>query len=236
MKYPDDFVNKVIQGDCLEVMKDIPNNTMDLVVTDPPYGICIGKMNYTQSIKGGVAKRNDYSSHNVKWDNHPLTKQQLNEIIRVSKNQIIFGANNFCNILLPSRCWIVWDKRVEDKYSNDFADCELAWTSFDKPSRIIRWLWSGMLQGDMKNKEKRFHPTQKPLKVIIELIQKFSNPNDLILDPFLGSGTTAVACKMLNRRFIGIEISPEYCEIARKRLNKVPKRLDKFNLKQNLGI
>ena len=211
----------LIQGDCLKVMKKIPDNSVDLVLADPPYGIRINKMNFVTSgaIKVGDAYRNDYSNHNTKWDTKGLTKKQWKEIQRISKNQILFGANNFSDILPKSRCWICWDKRIESKYSNDFADCEFIWTSFDKPARMIRYLWSGMLQGDMKHKEKRYHPTQKPLFVIKKIIEMFSKAEDTILDPFLGSGTTMKACLELNRNCIGIEIEPEYIQIAKKRLN-----------------
>jgi len=195
------LTHKIICGDCIEVMKEMESDSVDLVVTDPPYGIGINKMNFVTSgaIKVGGAYRNDYSNHNTEWDEKGLTKEQWEEIKRVSKNQIIFGANNFSNILPNSRCWICWDKRVKDKYSNDFADCELAWASFDKPARIIRYLWSGMLQGNMKHKEKRYHPTQKPVNLIIRLLKEFSEESDLILDPFLGSGTTMVAAERLGR-------------------------------------
>ena len=174
------LTHKIICGDCVEVMKEMESDSVDLVVTDPPYGIGINKMNFVTSgaVKAGVAYRNDYSNHNSEWDTKGLTKKQWEEIKRVSKNQIIFGANNFASILPNSRCWICWDKRVEDKYSNDFADCELAWTSFNKPSRIIRYLWSGMLQANMKYKEKRYHPTQKPVNLIIRLLMEFSKESD----------------------------------------------------------
>ncbi len=224
----EDLINKVTCEDCLEVLKTLPDKSIDLIVTDPPYGIDIGCMNFTQSIKGGVAIRNDYSNHNLEWDKNGLTKEQIEQIFRVSKNQIIFGVNHFANMLPNTRGWVIWDKRCEDKYSNDFADCELIWTSFDKPAKIIRFLWSGMLQGDMKNKEKRYHPTQKPLFVMKELIKMFSKEEDIILDCFLGSGSTAVAAKQLGRRYIGIEKDPNYCKIAEQRLKSLPERLDKF--------
>lgn len=214
-------LNKIYCGDCLELMKQIPDKSIDLVLTDPPYGIDIGKMNFTNSVNGGVAKRNDYKGK-ADWDKYTPDSEYFAEIMRISKNQIIFGGNYFTDKLSPSGCWIIWDKRVEDKYSNDFADCEMAWTSFKKPSRIIRYLWSGMLQGNMQAKERRQHPTQKPTEVIRKILNDFSEPNQTILDPFLGSGTTAVACQELHRNFIGIEISPEYVKIAEDRLKQKP--------------
>ena len=215
-----DFINRITQGDCLELMKELDDKSIDLVVTDPPYGIGINKMNFVTSgaVKVGGAYRNDYTTHDTDWDSDGLTKDCFDLMRHKSNNQIIFGANNFSSILPESRCWIVWDKRIKDKYSNDFSDIEMAWTSFDRPSRIIRHLWSGMLQQDMKNKEKRVHPTQKPVQVIINIIKMFSNEGDTILDPFLGSGTTAVACKLTGRDFIGFELDGNYCNIARKRV------------------
>ena len=216
----EEYLNKIICGDCLEVMKKLPDKCVDLVLTDPPYGIDIGKMNFTNSTTGGVCKRNDYKGK-ADWDKTTPTKEYFDEIIRISREQIIFGGNYFTEYLPSSGCWLVWDKRTDDKYSNDFADLEMAWTSFKKPSRIIRYLWSGMLQGNMKDKEKREHPTQKPVPVIKQILNKFSDANDTILDPFLGSGTTAVAAAQLGRNFIGIEISKEYCDIAEQRLKNL---------------
>ena len=211
---------KLILGDCLGKMDEMDNNSVDLILTDPPYGIGINKMNYVTSgaIKVGGAYRNDYSNSSTEWDIKGLSKNQWNEIQRVSKNQIVFGGN-FYNFPI-SRCWVVWDKRVSEKYSNDFADCELIWTSFDKPARMIRFLYSGMIQQNMAKKEVRVHPTQKPVKVVEKLIEMFSNKGDTILDPFMGSGTTGVASLKLQRKFIGIEINPEYFEIAKKRIGE----------------
>ncbi len=180
-------------------------------------------MNFVTSgaIKVGGAYRNDYSNHNTDWDKNIPSKEIFKEIFRVSKNQIVFGAEHLCKELPKSRGWIVWDKRCEAKYSNDFADCELIWTSFNKPSKIFRYLWSGMLQSEMGlYKEKRLHPTQKPVKLIKWLIEQNSDEKSVILDCFMGSGTTAVACKQLGRSFIGFEISKEYVDIANQRLNQ----------------
>jgi site-specific DNA-methyltransferase (adenine-specific) len=137
-------------------------------------------------------------------------------MMRVSKNQIIFGGNYFIEYLKNSPCWIVWDK----DNSGNFADCELAWASFKTAVRKFKWRWNGMLQEDMKHKESRYHPTQKPVELMKWILNKYSKPTDLILDPFLGSGTTAIAAKQIHRRYIGIEISQKYCDIARQRLGQ----------------
>jgi len=207
---------------CIGDLSKMPDKSVDLLLTDPPYGIGINKMNFVTSgaIKVGGAYRNDYSNHNTEWDEQPPSKDVIMDMLRVTKNQIIFGANHFANLLPNTKGWVVWDKRCEDKYNNDFADCELIWTSFDKPARIIRYLWSGMLQQDMKNKEKRVHPTQKPVAVIRKLLEMFSGEGQLVLDPFGGSGSVAVACKQIGRRCITYEINPQYCEIANGRLKQ----------------
>jgi site-specific DNA-methyltransferase (adenine-specific) len=212
-------LNQVYQCPFKELLQDIPDKTIDLLLIDPPYGLNIGKMNFTRSTKGGIAKRTDYSNHDTRWDEATLSADDIKELFRVSKNQIIFGGNYIGNLLRPSKCWVVWDKRTHEKYNNDFADCELAWTSFDKPSRVIRFLWSGMMQQDMKHKEKRVHPTQKPVAVMKQIIETYSQENDLIMDCFCGSGSSLIAAKQLNRRYIGCDGQQAYVELTRQRLS-----------------
>ena len=204
----------------------MPDKSVDLVLTDPPYGIgeaagantSRSKPFGSKSITSKKTTRKiipatNYGNHD--WDNAPPSQEYFNEIFRVSKNQIIFGGNYFG--LPASSCWIVWDK----DNSGDFADAELAWTSFDSAVRIFKWRWNGMLQQDMKHKDKRMHPTQKPLALMMWCLDNYSSQDMIVLDPFLGSGTTAVACTKLNRNYIGIDISEEYCDIARKRVASV---------------
>lgn len=200
-------------GDCLELMQEYPDNHFDLVLTDPPYGIgeAAGK-NITRGVKtafggkrGKFVKSTDYGISN--WDNHRIGIEHFNEMFRISKNQIIFGGNYYTDYLPPSACWIVWDK---DNGANDFADCELAWTSFPSAVRMIKYRWNGMLQEDMAHKEKRTHPTQKPTPLFTWILEKYSKEGDLICDPFLGSGTTLEACRKTNRNCIGFEISDEW--------------------------
>jgi len=210
-------LNRIYCGDCLPIMREMEDKSVDLVLTDPPYGI---RENNEQNLSRAHctaawkrAKANDYG--HSEWDNRPPSAEYFAEIFRISKNQIIFGGNYFG--LPPSPCWVVWNKKT----SGDFADCELAWTSFKSAVRMFEWLWNGYRQEDMIHKEERVHLTQKPIPLMMWCLEKYSKPGDLILDPFLGSGTTAVACKKMGLDFIGIEKEPAYVEIALKRLEKV---------------
>ena len=133
---------------------------------------------------------------------------------RISKNQIIFGGNYFIKYLDNTPCFIVWDK----DNSGNFADCELAWTSFKTATKKFTFRWNGMLQENMKNKEERFHPTQKPVALFQWILQKYSSPGTTIFDPFAGSGTTAIACLETGRNYILIEKEPDYVEIINKRI------------------
>jgi len=204
MKF-EDMINKVHCADCLEFMRQIPDKSIDLIVTDPPYGIGAGMEKEHNGWK-------DYGYNT--WDLNKPSKNVFNEILRISKEQIIWGGNYFIDYLYPSMGWIVWDKGQRDF---SLADGELAWTSYQKALRIFTVHRANALQDGKE------HPTQKSLEVIKRCIlyaDRGNKENDLILDPFLGSGTTAVAAKELGRRFIGIEISEKYCEIARQRLRQ----------------
>lgn len=215
MKWPDDFIGKVIQGDCLDVMREMPDKCVDLVLTDPPYGIgeAAGKNRNRGTIR---APSTDFG--NEEWDDKRPSLEEFKEILRISRNQIIFGGNYFADLLPPSNCWIVWDKKI----NGDFADCELAWTSFDSAVRMVSYTWNGFLQGDMKHKEFRQHPTQKPLPVFrwcLEKYSKYISPGGIVFDPYAGVGTTAMACDLLQFNWSLVEKEKKYCDIARKRID-----------------
>jgi len=205
------MINQVICGDCLEVMKHIPNKSVDLVLTDPPYGIL--QISHRTVGWSKLAKTKDYGD--MSWDKEIPQKKSFDEMKRISKDQIIFGGNYFANYLEHSPCWLVWDKV---NGASNFADCELIWTSFKKAVRKYEFRWHGMLQEDMKEKDFRTHPTQKPQELISRIINDWTNKDILIIDPYFGVGTTGVACKKMNRSFIGIEKKLKYCEIAERRL------------------
>ena len=215
-------LNRIILGDCLNVMKQIPDKYFDLCLTDPPYGINIEKMNFTNSTKGGVCKRNDYSNC---FTDDKVSKDVFDEIIRVSKNQIIFGGNYYTEYLESTQGWIVWNKKGDGRYSNDFADGELAWTSLNKPLKIYHYLWTGMIQQNMKNKEKRIHPTQKPVDLFGMILRDYSKEGDKIFDPFSGSGTTAIACHRGKRQFLCVEKDEVYFKKSVERLEEERKQI-----------
>jgi len=207
-------------GDCLDLMKEYSNNHFDLILTDPPYGISA----YATGTMGGgiLAKQSTYTA--TEWDNKRIGKKYFDEMQRVSKNQIIFGGNYYTDYLKPTSCWIVWDKQNGNNY---FADCELAWTSFTTATRLHQYRWQGMLQGNMgKGKETRIHPTQKPTPLFEWILKKYSKESDLILDPFMGSGTILESCRNTNRNCIGFEISNEWEQYYNKRCKKNIPELD----------
>lgn len=207
--YYDDGKGIVIyHGDCREILPSL--EPVDLVLTDPPYGIRAdkGQMQRANKQNGrALAPSRDYGSSD--WDNAPPCAEMLQAIISKAERAILWGGNFFN--LPVSRAWLVWDKETGD---NDYADAELAWTNLNQPVRLIRHQWKGFLQAW---DEERFHPTQKPQPVMRWCLSLVPDAHT-ILDPFMGSGTTLRAAKDLGRRAIGIEIEEKYCEIAAKRL------------------
>lgn len=214
-----EYINKIINADCLDILKQLPDKCVDLVLTDPPYGIKADK-----GTNGfGASKNRRYSSE---WDSKTPDLEIFNEIIRISKKAIIFGGNYFTDKLPVSKCWIVWDKVGENKFENPFADVELAWTNDTKVCKKYTCVQQGFINEDKS--QKRIHPTQKPLKLFEQILQDYSNENDLVLDCFSGSGTTAVACHNLKRRFICIEKDPDYWRLSCERLEQAQRQQKLF--------
>lgn len=158
---------------------------------------------------------------------YPPPFEYFSELKRVSRNQIIWGANHFIENVpnANSSCWIVWDK---DNGENDFADCELAWTSFNSAVRKFKWRWAGMLQEDMKNKQKRIHPTEKPIALYAWLLNNYAKDGDTILDTHGGSGSICIAAHDLGFETTWIELDKQYYEAAKKRLIEHQKQLRLF--------
>jgi len=192
-------------GDCRDILPTLPR--VDAVITDPPYGI--GENSRKVASRGKLAAARDYGEFD--WDKSPPEKSLIDAIRNASTWQAFFGGNYF--ELPPTSCWLVWDKLNGD---NDFADCELAWTNWPKAVRRIQWRWNGMIR---QGNEERSHPTQKPLAVMSWVIGLCPKAN-IILDPFMGSGTTGVAAAQMGRKFIGIEREPKYFDIACERIER----------------
>jgi site-specific DNA-methyltransferase (adenine-specific) len=213
------MISEVKNMDCIEYMQQFPDNYFELAIVDPPYGIDV--TNQSQGKGGGVAKKIQYKKTN--WDKSAPNYLYFNQLMRVSKNQIIWGANHFISeIPFNSSCWVVWDK---DNGDTDFADCELAYTSFKSAVRIFKWKWSGMLQQDMKNKENRIHPTQKPIALYRWLLQNYAKPNDKILDTHLGSGSSRIAADMEGFDFYSCELDKDYFDMSCKRFDEYKQQL-----------
>lgn len=216
-------LNKLYNMDCMDGMKQFPDRYFDLAIVDPPYGI--GENGSKNHSRGNKAKAKNYIAF-AGNDSEPPNKEYFDELFRVSKNQIIFGANHFISRMAKdSSCWIVWDKQ---NGNSDFADCELAWTSFKSAVRKFEFRWSGMLQGDMKNKEIRIHPTQKPVALYSWILGRYAKQGDKILDTHAGSASSLVACYKGGFDFIGFELSKDYYNLANQRLSDEMAQLKLF--------
>ena len=203
-------------GDCMEFMKELPDNYVDLACLDIPYGIDAANMSLGSG--GGVYRKKE-AYQKKDWDKELPSDEYFYEIFRISKNQIFWGANHFIEkIPYNSSCWIVWDK---NNGATDFADCELAWTSFNMPVRKFKFTWSGFIQGNMKDKEKRIHPTQKP-RELYAFCYKLAklDKKSIILDTHTGSQSSRIAAYKLGFDFIGYEIDPDYFKDGCERFEK----------------
>lgn len=216
--------NIVYLQDCMDGMRDTPDKYYDLAIVDPVYG------DVTQ---GGYMKNLDSTTNLAKpikyhlgiWNQKKTGKDYFEELFRISKNQIIWGGNYFVTLInRDSQGWIVWDKQR----TGGFADCELAWTSFNKATRIFKFRWNGMFQENMKEKESRIHPTQKPVALYAWLLNNYAKPGDKILDTHVGSGSSRIAAYDMGYDFTGYEIDPVYWEAQEKRFKEHTQQINLF--------
>jgi len=211
-------LDTIICGDNLDVMAGMPDECVDLVLTDPPYG--------KKADKGtngfGNASNNNYIDD---WDNQRVSEESFRELFRISKNQIIFGANYYFDYLPPTNCFIVWDKIGGYSFSNPFADVELLWTSFSSVAKKYEYVQQGFVR---KSKDVIVHPTQKPVGLVELILRDFSCPGSTVCDPFMGSGSTAIACIRTKCHYIGIELEQKYVDIARERIRQEQAQLKLF--------
>lgn len=203
-------------ADCMEIMARYPDGYFDLAIVDPPYGI--GESGAKNHTRGKLATSKNYKPF-AGCDKTPPPKKYFTELKRVSVNSVIWGANHFANMFdAHSSCWVVWDK---ENGGSDFADCELAYTSFCSAVRIFRYKWNGMLQGNMSNKEHRIHPTQKPVELYKWLYANYAKPGMKILDTHLGSGSNAIAAYDVDMAlFVGCELDTDYYTAAKARIDQ----------------
>ncbi len=202
--------------DCMDGMKEFPDSFFDLAIVDPPYkGVTRGGYMINNQTTGRLCAAKNY--HTALWQQRPPTQEYFDELFRVSKNQVIWGGNYFQTMIQKdSQCWIVWDKMNGD---SKFADCELAWTSFNRATRIFRFRWAGMLQEHMGDlKENRIHPTQKPVALYQWILVHFAEPGMKILDTHVGSGSSLIACARMGFEAWGFEIDEQYYKLAAERI------------------
>jgi len=210
----------IYKEDCLQALKAMADKQFDLAIVDPPYGIGASADtrvggSYTVNL-GGVKKKVAAKAYTPKdWDFSKPTIEYWNELRRVSKNQIVWGGNYFASNLQDTSCWLVWNKRNGE---NNNADCELAWTSFEKAVRKFTWMWKGMFQQNMANKEDRIHPTQKPVALYKWILENYAEKGSKIIDTHLGSGSIAIACWDMGYDLTAYEVDKEYYDNACKRL------------------
>jgi len=230
--------SEVHNCDCMEYMRGLPDKCFDLVIADPPYGIAADARQQNRAGKrhgNAAAASRDYGNA-ASWDLQPPTRDVFNEIFRVSRHQIIFGANHFISRMpIDASCWIVWDK---NNGNNGYADCELAWTSLPSAVRKFRYTWHGMLQEDMSNKEIRIHPTQKPVALYGWLLKTFLPKigGGKVFDPMMGSQSSRIAAYKLGYDYCGCELDKEYfdkgCERFERECHGIIKLDDGTTIKQ----
>lgn len=213
---------QITNEDNMELMARYPDNYFELAIVDPPYGISEKSYRKTPS-KKAAAKKKDYNMN--LWSFERPNQQYWDELKRVSKNQIVWGGNYFTDFLPPSRAWIIWDKMTQDSL---FADVEMAWTSWKNSAKLYQLRWNGMLQHDMKNKEIRIHPTQKPVKLYEWLLMNYAKEGDKILDAHLGSGSIAIACHNLKFDLTACELDKEYYEATMKRIEEYTNQMQLY--------
>ena len=206
---------ELLNCDCMEYMATVPDKYFDLAIVDPPYGINISSAGGYYHIKG-KGRANPHTKKD--WDNSIPPAEYWEQLFRVSKNQIVWGGNYMTEFLPPSRCWIFWDKV---KFVDNYADGELAWTSFDKNTKKVEIQHHGFLTKDGKS----IHPTQKPVMLYNWLLTNYAKKGQKILDTHLGSGSSAIAAHYFGVDFVGCELDKDYFEAAKARFDMATKQL-----------
>jgi len=217
---------KITNEDNMELMARYEDNHFDLAIVDPPYGIEMAKTTNIPNPKKGF--RGNELHKEKKWDNETPEQKYFDELKRVSKNQIIWGGNYFTDKLKPTKSWIFWSKKETKTQGSNFSDGELAWTSFKKVTTLFEYGWIGIDYCNNDRKQKKIHPTEKPIALYEWLLDNYAKKGDKILDTHLGSGSIAIACH--NRKFdlTACELDKEYYTKAMERLEQHKKQLTLF--------
>lgn len=200
---------ELLNIDCMEYMATQPDNAFDLAIVDPPYGI------------GRFGSRVCNEAKINEWDIKP-TQEYFKELFRVSKNQIIWGANNF--ELPPTEYFVIWDKQ---QTVDNFASAEYAWTNCKKPAQVFRYSIHKTMS-DRKSEGGKIHPTQKPVKLYNWLLQNYAEKDQRILDTHLGSGSSAIAAHYLGWDFVGCEIDRDYFNATEERFERETRQVAMF--------
>lgn len=213
--------HRIMCGDSTKDLDKLLDKEIDLLLTDPPYGISV--VNNLGTIGGSkpitIGKIGGSNTCEAKYyrpvlnDDKPFEPEFL---LKYGKIQILFGGNYYANKLPQKAGWIVWNKRKEEWGKTTFADCELAWTNLDTPARAYTQVWMGLIK-DGETGQKRVHPTQKPIRLLSELIIDHSKKSNIVLDCYLGSGSTLIACEQTNRICYGMELDPAYIDVIIER-------------------
>jgi len=210
-------ISETYNEDCIELMKRYPDNYFDLAVVDPPYGIDLANMNMGVGKSKKASKIQNRKWKPKDWDKETPTPEYFAQLFRVSKNQIIWGGNYFD--LPPCKNYIIWDKEIPEGLS--FADCEMAWTSFNKAPKIFR-------HSAYLDKANKLHPTQKPVKLYEWIFKKYAKEGDIILDTHLGSGSSRIAAHKFKLDFVACELDKEYFDAQEKRYKNFISQLTMF--------
>jgi len=187
----EEMKNKIILADCMDIMKDIPDKYFELAIVDPPYGLNAGNWNSFGIRRGKYSFAKAKAYMRKRWDDNPANKEYFDEVFRVSKHQIIWGVNYFFHERLQGGR-IFWDKDTPEGFIKSRG--ELAYQSFTNIVEYFKFRWNGMFQEDMKNKEIRIHPTQKPVRLYEWLLGKYVKKNWIVLDTHVGSQSIRIAC------------------------------------------
>jgi site-specific DNA-methyltransferase (adenine-specific) len=232
----DNMKNEVFLIDCMEYMAGVPDGFFDLAVVDVEYGKKRDKGFSGSDGFRGKGKKIQRTQYKGEWDQKRISKKYFQELFRISKNQMVFGGNYYTDILNPTNAWVVWDK---ENTMPTYSDGEMIWTSFSFALKIIRYRWNGLLQKNMKNKEIRIHPTQKPVALYKWILQNYAKPGWKIFDSHVGSGSIRIACHDLGFAFTGCELDPDYWKSQEERYqNHIanPELFDKQEIQENIFL